>query len=305
MQRNLTERRDREANAHDLQLTEDHRESSDQRAGGRFRDKEQDERAIESRNALNGYSRSDWLIIALVGLTIVPFVFVVFFGLGNGSPLAVVAVLGLAIVAAGFFLSWAVEGLETVMAQSLALALLALIEVAPEYAVEITLAWRQQIELAASSMTVANRLLLGIGWPLILFIAYFSARRRGEAFTEIRLDRRRSAEIPFLLIASAYSFIIVLERTLSLFDSAVLIFIYGAYIYTQLRQPRLDADETEEVGIGIGGRTKELRGATKWIAIGGFLAFGAFVLFFGAEPFIESILDLARGLGVSQFFMIQ
>ena len=279
--------------------------SSLQRVGERSKDKERDEKAIESRNALNGYTRSDWLIIALVGLTIVPFVFVVFFGMGNGSPFVVVAILGLAIVAAGFLLSWAVEGLETVMAQSLALALLALIEVAPEYAVEITLAWRQQIELAASSMTGANRLLLGLGWPLILFIAYFSARRRGEKFAEIQLDRRRSADILFLLIASAYSFIIVLKGTLSLFDSAILIFIYGAYIFTQLRRPRLDADEMEEVGVGIGGRTKELRGAAKWITIGGFLAFGAFVLYFGAEPFIESILDLARGLGVSQFFMIQ
>ena len=146
------------------------------------------------------------------------------------------------IVAAAFFLTWATEGLEVLIAAPVALAILALVEVAPEYAFEMLLAYRQQTALAAASMTGANRLLLGLGWPLILFVAYISARRQGQRFTEVRLDARHAVTVAYLFVASAYAFVIVLKRTLSLVDSAVLIAIYGLYIYSGLQTRKLAAD---------------------------------------------------------------
>src|SRR5579872_2097402 len=114
------------------------------------------------------YTRSDWVWIGLAFLTLIPLTGVRFLGIAGGSAFAMAAATGLAIVAAAFCLSWGVEGLETVMPQAVALAILALIEVAPEYSFEVILAFRQQTTLAAASMTGANRLLLGFGWPLLM-----------------------------------------------------------------------------------------------------------------------------------------
>jgi cation:H+ antiporter len=205
---------------------------------------------------VTGYTRSDWRSIGLAGFTLVPLVLVVFFGVGAGSSVVIAIVAGLAIIAAAFFLSWATEALETVLAQSVALALLALIEVAPEYTFEVILAYRRQTELASASMTGANRLLLGLGWPMIFFVAFWMSRRKGQAFTEIRLDWRNAPEILFLLVVTLYAFVIVLKHTFSLIDSAILILIYGLYIFTALRISGGKVEE-EEADVGVAARTND------------------------------------------------
>ena len=259
---------------------------------------------IERRWA--GYSKRDWLWIGLAATTLVPLVAVRFLGVAGDSAFAMAASTGLAIVAAAFCLSWGVEGLETVMPQGVALAILALVEVAPEYSFEVILAYRQQTTLAAASMTGANRLLLGFGWPLLMLTAYISARRKGQRYTEIQLGREQIGQIVFLLVASLYAFVIVVKRSISLMDSAILILIYGLYIFASLRVGGAKCKECEEEEeVGVAARTKQLRGPGKALAIGAFLVFGAFVLYVGAEPFIDAILNIARSLGVSQFLLIQ
>ena len=269
----------------------------------------------EQREATRkGYTRSDWRKISLASVTLIPLILVVFFHVGVGSPVVVAAVTGLSIVAAAFFLSWATEALETVVAQSVALALLALVEVAPEYTFEVILAYRRQTELASAAMTGANRLLLGLGWPMIFFVAYLSSRRKGQAFTEIRLDYRNAPEILFLLVATLYAFVIVLKHSFSLIDSAILILMYVLYIVLALRTShkkgqRADGEEMEEDeevdDVGVAAHTKQLPGARKWIAIGSFLVAGAFILYAGAERFIDALLQVGRSLHVSEFILIQ
>lgn len=254
-----------------------------------------------------GYTKTDWLWIGLAAATLVPLIAVRFLNLASGSASAMAAATGLAIVAAAFCLSWGVEGLETVMPQGAALAILALIEVAPEYTFEVILAYRQQTTLAAASMTGANRLLLGFGWPLLMLTAYISARRKGERYTEIQLGREQQGQIVFLLLASLYAFVIVLKQSISLVDSAILVSIYAYYIFTSLRPGSTACNECEgeEEEVGVAARTKRLPGIAKALAVGTFLLFGAFVLYVGAEPFIDAILSIARSLGVSQFILIQ
>ncbi len=264
-----------------------------------------------------GYTRSDWRKIAIASVTLIPLILVVFFHVGVGSPVVVAVVTGLSIVAAAFFLSWATEALETVVAQSVALALLALVEVAPEYTFEVILAYRRQTELASASMTGANRLLLGLGWPMIFFVAYLSSRRKGRAFTEIRLDERNAPEILFLLLATLYAFVIVLKRSFSLIDSAILILMYVLYIVLALRTSHKkgkqaggeetgeDEEDKEDDDSGVAAHTKQLTGARKWIAIGSFLVAGAFILYSGAERFIDALLQVGRSLHVSEFILIQ
>lgn len=253
-----------------------------------------------------GLDRRDAVLIGALALTLIPFVTVVFGGLGRSSPVVVAAVTGLAIVAAALFLSWATETLETIIPMSAALAVLALIEVLPEYSFEVVLAWERRVELAAASMTGSNRLLLGVGWPLIFFVAYFAARASRRVFGAIEIPITLAADIVFLALATAYAVFIAAKGTLGLLDAVVLAGLYVAYVVNALRSGTRDDDQEEEdEEPGLVGKLKRLPGPRRALAIVGFLAFGGFVIGFGAEPFIVGLISSARTLGVSEFFLIQ
>ena len=114
-------------------------------------------------------------------------------------PLAAL-VYGIAIVGAAFVLSWAAEAAQVDISAGLALAVLALLAVLPEYAVDFVFSWQAgQIyaaegtcppdeggttacALALANMTGANRVLVGVGWPLVVAVATFAvwhSRRHG------------------------------------------------------------------------------------------------------------------------------
>jgi len=249
------------------------------------------------------FSLGDRLQIGLFVAAAVPFVALRFLGV-QFPPIWTALSLGLAIVGAAYFLAWATESLQTVVSQAFALAVLALIQVLPEYSFEMVLAWEQKLHYAAATMTGANRLLLGIGWPLVFFVAYFSARRRKKPFSYVQLDVHQAVEIVFLLIAAAYSLVIVAKASLTLWDGAVLIGIYVAYVIVALRlPPQAEAQEAEAPGPGR--KIAKMRGARKAVWVFGLLAFGAVVILFGAEPFISSLEKLAEALGISKYLFLQ
>ena len=83
---------------------------------------------------------------------------------------------GVSIFAAAYLLSWAAEVAQLDIPPALALALLALVAVLPEYAVDMFFAYRagsdpSYIQYAAANMTGSNRLLIGLGWPVIVFVS--------------------------------------------------------------------------------------------------------------------------------------
>ena len=91
------------------------------------------------------------------------------------EPVLGAIIFGVAIFGAAFILSWAAEAAEIDISESLAVALLALIAVLPEYAVDFVFTWKSahdpsQAHYAIANMTGANRLLVGIGWPVVLFV---------------------------------------------------------------------------------------------------------------------------------------
>jgi cation:H+ antiporter len=80
---------------------------------------------------------------------------------------------GVAIFGAAFMLSWAAELAQKEIPQALAIALLALIAVLPEYAVDMYFAWQagkdpKYTAFAMANMTGANRLLIGVGWAAVV-----------------------------------------------------------------------------------------------------------------------------------------
>src|SRR5690606_4950726 len=105
------------------------------------------------------------------------------------DPVVGMLVFGAAIVAAAFLLCWAAEAAHKDISGSLAIALLAFIAVLPEYAVDLYYAYRSGSDVAyeqfaAANMTGSNRLLLGLGWPLVVLVALWVARRRSVASGE-------------------------------------------------------------------------------------------------------------------------
>jgi cation:H+ antiporter len=121
------------------------------------------------------------------------------FGLAgiHPPPILTVAVFGLSILGAGFLLSWGAEAAEAHVTQGVALAGLALVTVLPEYAVDIYYTLRARadptsdyVQFAAANMTGANRLLIGVGWPLIA-VLYWARSRGGESWVAFRLETPR------------------------------------------------------------------------------------------------------------------
>lgn len=230
----------------------------------------------------------------------------------GGAPVpAVVAVLllGAAVVGAAFFLSWGTELAERDIGQGLALALLALIAVLPEYAVDVVFAWKagQDPEtyapLALANMTGANRLLIGVGWSLVVLAALAARRRRDpdaspEDRSAVRLEPVQTVEVAYLAVASLYALTFALRDSLNLLDAVVLFAIFGMYL---LRVSRVDDDEDEEEEVGelIGPAARIATGPARirrWSAVG-MLVFAAAAILAVAEPFAESLVETGTELG--------
>src|ERR1700750_710389 len=178
-------------------------------------------------------------------------------GGGLGEVTAPV-VFGLAILGSAFLLAWAAETLQLDVSQGLALTVLALIAVLPEYAVDFTFAYKagenpeKFAPLALANMTGGNRLLIGIGWSMVVLVAAWRiksiAKKRGytgELDTDVHLERPHAIEITFLALATAYSLTLPFKHTLTVFDCVVLLSIFAAFVFRMWRAP---AEEPHLVG---------------------------------------------------------
>ena len=255
---------------------------------------------------------------AMIGLAVaaaLPGVVVHALGL-HPEPLLAGALFGIAIVGAAFMLAWAAEAAQVDISAGLALALLALVAVLPEYAVDFVFTWKagknpaQFAPDALANMPGGNQLLIGLGWSLVVLIAAWricQARRgrelRGVAAlpdtTDVALSRSRSVEIAFLTIATVYGLTLPLHRTLGLFDAAVLVTVFVMYM---VRVARMPAGEPHLVGPArtIG----ELPTTKRRVAVG--LLFGGAVvsILACAEPFAESLVDTGQQFNIDDFVLI-
>src|SRR5690349_18200532 len=110
-----------------------------------------------------------------------------------------------AMIGSAFVVAWGAEAAEFLMSQGLALALLALIQTMPEFAVEAVIAWKagknpDMVHLAIANFTGSLRLLTGFGWPMIYAVAAFSSRRRrGQPLGKIQFEDDHAVEVLGLL----------------------------------------------------------------------------------------------------------
>jgi len=251
------------------------------------------------------------LILAAVATTL-PAIGVRLTGAGPPEWLAAV-IFGLGVVGAAFLLAWGAEALQLDISQGLALALLALIAVLPEYAVDFTFAVKagqdpdKYAPLALANMTGGNRLLIGIGWSLVVLLAAWRITRvaraqgyQGELDTNVTLDRPHAIEIAFLGLATIYSLTLPLKRTLTLFDAVVLV---GLFVLYAARISRAPAETPHLVGPAeLIGR---LPTARRRAVVALMLTASAAVILISAEPFADSLVTTGEEFGISTFLLVQ
>jgi cation:H+ antiporter len=229
-------------------------------------------------------------------------------------------VFGAAIVGAAFLLSWAAEVAQLDISAGLAIAVLAFIAVLPEYAVDVVFAGKAGTNVAAhgasclppgstaaspcslalANMTGSNRLLIGIGWSMVVLVAWWQWRKRGRKTTGVTLERSHSVELAFLTVATVYSLTLPLRRTITLLDAVVLVGIFAAYTWRIARSP---AEEPHLVGPAryLGCFSTQRRRA----AVVGMLVFAATVIVLCAERFAEALVGTGAELGISEFLLVQ
>lgn len=207
---------------------------------------------------------------------------------------------GVAIFGAAFALSWAAELAQKDIPQALAIALLALIAVLPEYAVDMYFAWTagkdpKYTAFATANMTGANRLLIGVGWAAVVLTYWFKSGKRA-----VELEPGHKIEIFYLGLATVYSFIIPLKGKLDLIDAAVLIIIFGFYMRAAAKAAHVETElEGPPQMIDNWGE-----GARRLVTVGFFLLSG-FTIFVAAEPFAEGLLASGREFGIEEFILVQ
>jgi cation:H+ antiporter len=214
---------------------------------------------------------------------------------------AVAPLAGLAILGGAFLLSWATELAERDIPQSLALLVLALISVLPEYAVDLHFAWTaghdpSYAPYAVANMTGANRLLIGLGWASVVLVACWKGRTSALA-----ISPSQRLEMRFLLVATLYSFLIPLGGEISLLDAFALFLIFGFYVAAAMRG---DSHEMELIG-PAGMIDREFADAGRRIFSAMLFVFAGYAIFASAEPFADGLVELGRHRDVDEFLLVQ
>ena len=212
------------------------------------------------------------------------------------APLA-----GMAILGAAFMLAWSCEIAERDIPQSLALLVLALVGVLPEYAIDLHFAWQAGIDpsyapYATANMTGANRMLIGLGWAAVIVVGCW---RSGESHLDVH--PRQKLELRYLIWATLYSFFIPLGGEISLLDAGILFLLFAAYVRAAM------GGETPEIDLAGPAALidREFRdtGRRIWALL--LFVFAGYAIYVSAEPFAESLITMGRRYDVDEYLLVQ
>ena len=228
----------------------------------------------------------------------------------SGTELAsgvALLVFGVAVVASSFVLAWAAEAAEVDISGGLAIAVLAVIAVLPEYAVDLYFAYTagsrpEYVQFAAANMTGSNRLLLGLGWSLVVLLALHVARRRTgrpvRSSCSTRRTASRSASWPWPR-CSPWS-----SRPPGRSTSGWAWCCSASSSGTSCAwPPRAPTRSTTSSGPPPGSaRCRPGRAASSVVAM---FVVAALVILVSAEPFADALVHSGQALGIDQFLLVQ
>jgi len=235
-------------------------------------------------------------------------------GVWDPDPISGAVISGAAIIASAFMLGWVGEAAELDLAGGLAVGLLAIVTILPEYVVSVYFAFAagtdpSMTQYASANVTGANRLLLGFGWPVVALIGFLALRgnkkrsARNPAASKkfgIVVDAESRTDLGFLLISSLIALIIPFTGQLHLLVGILLVLIFAAYLWRQSHAER-DEPELEGTAAMVGGLSKW--GRRSFIAVVFLLA--ATIILLCAEPFAHDLIAAGGALGVNQYLLVQ
>ena len=204
--------------------------------------------------------------IALCAVLTAPALFLRLSGAHPAAGLSLLA-FGAAVVASSFLLAWAAEAARVDISGPLAIAILAVIAMLPEYAVDLYFSYTaghnpEYVQYAAANMTGSNRLLLGLGWPLVVIVSLcVASRRSGRGVRELVLQSGYRTELGFLLVASLVAFLIPLSGRISLVLGFALL---GFFVFYLWKASRAETSEPELAGPAAGSATCRGGGGACW-----------------------------------------
>jgi cation:H+ antiporter len=219
-----------------------------------------------------------------------------------------------------FLVAWGAEAAQFLISQGLALAILAWLQTLPEFAVEAVIAWKAGGDTAAcfvsspppgchSHLAIANftgaiRLLVGLGWPMIYFVAAFFRHDGGGRFQPIRLEAEHAVEVLATLPPLVYFVWIWYKGSLGVVDAVVLVAMYAAYLAVLWRFPPRGAESLANAP-RVSRWAYSRRGWRRNAAIASLFVTGGILIYATAEPFLASMLAVATSFGVSEFVFVQ
>lgn len=225
------------------------------------------------------------------------------------NPVLDLLIFGAAVVAASFVLAWAAEAAQKDISGALAIALLALIAVLPEYAVDLYYAFRsgsdpEYAQYAAANMTGSNRLLLGFGWPLVVIVALVIANRvRGRRPRQLSLSLPPAArlDVGFLAVLAILAFAIPLLGNIPIWFGSILIAAFACYLW---RAGRAEGEREEEF-VGAAAQIAGMPTRARRITVISMFAVSAGIILACAEPFATALVDSGTALGIDSYFLVQ
>jgi len=214
---------------------------------------------------------------------------------------------GFSIFSAALIISWAAESSERDISGSFVIAIIALIAVLPEYAIETVLAYTagqsyklnnfvftNRVGYVSANVTGANRLLAGLGWPLIMLINMLKNNQ------SLNIKNNNKLELLVLGIGAISMIIASIIKFQPIFISFVLIIIYLIYLFITSKK---ESTEFEFVGISeyLANLPKLTRITTNILLI----IFSAVTIFIVSHPFVESLIHIGGKFGIDEYYLIQ
>jgi cation:H+ antiporter len=253
--------------------------------------------------------RAPWRVLTrsavITAVFIVPAVVVRVAGL-HADPVVALLIYGAAVVAASFLLAWGAEAAQIDVSGGLAIAVLALVAVLPEYAVDLYYAYvsghnPEYTQYAAANMTGSNRLLMGLGWPVVVLVSILVARKAGAGKpTGVALEPANRVELGFLLIAGLVAFVIPASGEIHLGLGLALLAWFGFYLY------KISHGDVEEPDlIGTAAALGELSDRSRRIVVVSLFVVSGAVILLCAKPFADNLVAAGTELGIDRFLLVQ
>ncbi len=215
------------------------------------------------------------------------------------------------LILGAFIVSWATESAQVLISQGLALTILAWVQMLPEFAVESGLAYSaaknvENAKIIGANFTGSIRFLIGFAIPLIFLVRIVIGGQFKEILQSyIILPRFYGISALTNFLPTLLFTIVLFKRTISIFDSMVLILLYIVYVWYLRRIPPVREDLEEKMEFVPYAISQIKYMFLRRIVVMVLFLTSAVIFYKVVEPFVESCKRIATAFLISEFIFIQ